>query len=65
MEIHRVMTVELDVEAAVKHDEQLVVPFVAMPVVCAVHHAKSRQDVADLDDRLVVPRVIGSADQVM
>jgi len=55
--------VEFDAEQPVQDEEELILLVVLVPVKFALHDAQPHQDIADLDEGLVVPGIIDLVDQ--
>lgn len=55
--------VEFDAEQPVQDGEELILLVVFVPVEFALHDAQPHQDIADLDEGLVVPGIVGLVDQ--
>jgi hypothetical protein len=62
-ELDRLRSFQLDLEAPIQHEEELVLPVVLVPVELTLHHAQADKDVSYLHQGLVVPRVVDFVDQ--
>ena len=65
LEDNRISALQLDVELTLQEIEELILLIVLVPVVLPVHHPKADQDVAYLDQGLVVPRLRDVVDELL
>jgi hypothetical protein len=57
-------SLQVDQKAAFENEEEFIVVVVFVPVIFALHHAKSNHRIVHLAKRLVVPAVVAGRDQV-
>jgi hypothetical protein len=62
-ELHGVRAIELDAEQPIEDEEELVLRVMFVSVELALHDAEPDEDVADLEEGLVVPGVVDLVDQ--